>query len=177
MKHAAHECVLASCACGTVRYEARGEPIASVACYCSSCRKAGAQLEALPGASPVLRPDQGTDFCLFRKDRVVCMAGADQLQDYRLAPGSPTRRIVASCCNTMMALDFSKGHWLSMHRDRFPETMPDVQFGIMTKGTPRPRLGDRTAYPGFPFALLGRLISAQLAMIFERKSAREPAGA
>lgn len=106
------------CRCGAVALEASGSPIITTVCQCSSCRKAGRLLEALPGATPVLDADGGTPCMLYRKDRVRCERGAEYLREHRLDPASPTRRLVATCCNTAMFLDFTKGHWLTIYRDR-----------------------------------------------------------
>src|SRR5712671_5622189 len=55
-----------------------------------------------------------------RKDRVHCVTGQEYLEEHRLKPDSPTRRVIATCCNSGMFLDFTKGHWLTMYRNRFP---------------------------------------------------------
>ncbi|MCG6856649.1 MAG: hypothetical protein LJE67_01125 [Salaquimonas sp.] len=47
-----------------------------------------------------------------------CLQGAECLGEHRLKPDSPTRRVVATCCNTAMFADFTKGHWISIYRDR-----------------------------------------------------------
>ncbi|KQW44374.1 MULTISPECIES: hypothetical protein [unclassified Ensifer] len=108
----------AQCNCGRVQMHAVGRPIVATACYCASCRKAGALLEAIPGAAPVLNSDGSTDFVLFRKDRIDCVRGADQLREHRLTPTSKTRRVVATCCNAPMFLEFTSGHWLTLYRHR-----------------------------------------------------------
>ncbi len=53
-------------------------------------------------------PDGGTGFVLVRSDRVRCVKGGDKLQEHRLKPDSPTRRVLATCCNSPMFLEFSK---------------------------------------------------------------------
>jgi hypothetical protein len=121
------------CACGGVEYEAIGAPITSAVCYCASCQQAGRALDQLPAAPPVLEPDGGTAVILFRKDRVRCVHGREHLEAHRLKPDSPTRRLVANCCHSAMFLDFSKGHWLSMYRRRFPADAPDIEMRLMTK--------------------------------------------
>ena len=121
------------CACGGVECEAVGAPIASAVCYCASCQEAGRELEQLSAAPPLLEADGGTAAVLFRKDRVRFIRGQGQLRAYRLKPGSPTRRLVASCCNTAMCLDFTKGHWLSMYRRRFEAGAPDIEMRVMTR--------------------------------------------
>ena len=111
---------MATCRCGSAALRLRGRPIATVACYCTSCQAAGRHLAALPGGVPVLDGDGGTAFVLSRKDRVDAVEGSDRLREYRLKPGSPTRRVVAACCNSPMFLEFQNGHWLSVYRDRLP---------------------------------------------------------
>ncbi len=110
----------ANCVCGRVELEAVGKPIVSAACYCASCQDAGRYLQALPGAPSLLEADGGTGVVLFRKDRVVCVRGRDLLAEHRLAPGSMTRRVVATCCNSAMFLDFTKGHWVTVYKERIP---------------------------------------------------------
>lgn len=112
---------LATCSCGQVRLRLDGPPIVASTCHCDSCKAAGRALEQLPGARPILDNTEGTAFVLFRKDRVSSEAGADLLADYRLTPESKTGRIVATCCNTAMFLDFPPGHWVSVYRGRLPE--------------------------------------------------------
>lgn len=113
---------LAVCACGQVRLKLDGPPIVGSTCHCDSCKAAGRALEQLPGAPPVLDKGEGTAFVLFRKDRMSSQAGADLLADYRLKPGSTTGRIVATCCNSAMFLDFPQGHWVSVYRRRLPDS-------------------------------------------------------
>ena len=120
MSDGATKTLKARCACGCVEYEAVGAPITSVICYCASCQKAGRDFEQFPKAPPVLDPDGGTAFVLYRRDRVRQCQGQGHLEEYRLNADSPTRRVVATCCNSAMFLDFTKGHWLSIYRDRVP---------------------------------------------------------
>jgi hypothetical protein len=106
------------CQCGKVQLEARGTPIVTTICHCSGCMEAGHILENIAGAAPILDANDGTSFELFRKDRVMCVSGADKLREHRLKDTSPTRRVVATCCNSFMFLDFTKGHWVSIAHDR-----------------------------------------------------------
>ncbi len=122
----------ASCRCGAVVLQMAGAPIVRAVCYCASCQEAGRQIEQMPGAPPVLDADGGTDFVLYRKDRVLCVRGGERMEARRLKPGSPTRRMVATCCNSAMALDFTKGHWLTLYRDRLPEPLPPLEMRVMT---------------------------------------------
>jgi hypothetical protein len=85
-----------SCACGTVTFALSGAPILVAECMCNSCRAAGAILEALPGAPPLLDAKNATLTAMYRKDRLACTAGSEMLREFRLRPESATRRIVAT---------------------------------------------------------------------------------
>ena len=65
----------ASCRCGKVELQLTGAPILRGICYCASCQEAGRRHQAAPGADPVLAEDGGTDYVLYRKDRVRCVQG------------------------------------------------------------------------------------------------------
>jgi hypothetical protein len=111
--------------------EVAGVPIVRFACYCASCQEAGRQIEQMPGAPTMLDADGGTDFVLYRKDRVRCVRGGEWMEARRLKPESPTRCMVATCCNSAMFLDFTKGHWLTLYRDRLP-ALPPLEMRVMT---------------------------------------------
>jgi hypothetical protein len=111
----------------------QGPPILTASCYCTSCQEAGRQFEELASAPAVLDPDSGSGFILYRKDRVQCVMGQEHLEEHRLKPDSSTRRVVATCCNSAMFLDVTKGHWLSMYRNRFPTGAPPLEMRLMTK--------------------------------------------
>jgi hypothetical protein len=123
----------ASCSCGKVEFEAVGDEIVTAACYCASCQAAGHHFEQLSPSAPVLERDGGTDFILYRKDRVRCSKGEALLREHRLKPESPTRRVLSTCCNTAMFLEFDKGHWLSLYRNRFASGAPPIEVRTMTK--------------------------------------------
>ncbi len=128
-----HKHVAASCRCGKVEFEMTGAPIVCATCYCTSCQEAGGRFEQIPVGAPVLDTDGGTGFILFRKDRVRCTKGADQLQEHRLKPESTTRRVLATCCNSAMFLEMTNGHWLSMYRNRFSDDAPPLEIRTMTR--------------------------------------------
>lgn len=160
----------AICQCGKVKLEAVGAPILTGACYCSSCQKAGHLIEQLLSAPPVLDGDGGTSFVLYRKDRVHCVMGQEHLQERRLKPESPTRRVVATCCNSAMFLDFTKGHWLSIYRNRIPAGAPPLEVRMMTKERPAgvTLANDVPAYGGPPGRFMLKLLGAWMAMGFRR---------
>lgn len=124
---------IATCVCERVAFEAVGKPIVSAACYCASCQNAGRQLLALPAAPQLLDADGGTSAILFRKDRVRCLRGQELLAAHRLEPSSKTRRVVATCCNSAMFLDFTKGHWLTLYKKRIrADDRPPVEMRAHT---------------------------------------------
>jgi hypothetical protein len=95
--------------------------------------------------------------------------GHQYLEEYRLKSDSPTRRVIAKCCNSAMFLDFTKGHWLSMFRNRFP-TAPPLEMRVMTKER---RVGveltdDLPNYSGRSGKFMLKLIAAWIAMGFRR---------
>ena len=65
------------CRCGKVKLEAVGRPILTASCYCASCQEAGSRFEQLASAPSILNPDGGTDYVLYRKDRVQCVTGQE----------------------------------------------------------------------------------------------------
>ncbi|MGZ5920715.1 MAG: GFA family protein [Rhizomicrobium sp.] len=160
----------AKCQCGKVEFKASGPPILTTACYCTDCQTAGRQFEQLPSAPPMLDPDSGTGMILYRKDRVQCAKGQEFLEERRLKPTSPTRRVVATCCNSAMFLDFTKGHWLSMFRNRFGAGAPPLEMRVMTKER---RAGvaladDVPNYPGRSGKFMRKLLTSWAAMGFRR---------
>jgi hypothetical protein len=165
-----HKCLSATCHCGKVTFAAAGPPILACACYCTSCQEAGRQFEQLASAPPVLDPDGGTGLILYRKDRVQCVTGHQYLEEHRLKSESPTRRVIATCCNSAMFLDFTKGHWLSMFRNRFRTDAPPLEMRVMTKER---RAGvaladDLPNQDGRSGKLMLKLIAAWIAMGFRR---------
>jgi len=160
----------ASCRCGAVVLEAAGAPILHAACYCKTCQEAGRRIEQLPDASPVLGADGGTDFILYRKDRVRCVQGGERLQEHRLKPESPTRRMVAACCNSAMFLDFTKGHWLTLYRARLVGEVAPLEMRVMTADRPEGVVlpDDAHNYPGHAGKFMWKLLTAWAAMGFRR---------
>ncbi len=128
---------LLTCKCERVQLEVRGNPIVSAECLCADCQNAGSRLQRLPGAPTLLNEAGATRFVLYRKDRVRCTKGSEQLREHRLSPESTTRRVVASCCNTPMFLEFSQGHWLSIYGGLWPHTLlPALEIRTMTRDRP-----------------------------------------
>src|SRR5262249_47919561 len=94
----------------------------------------------------------------------------EHLEEHRLKPDSPTRRVFAGCCHSAMFADFTKGHWLSIFRKRFPADAPPLAMRVMTKER---RAGveladDLPNYDGRSGKLTLKLIAAWMAMGFRR---------
>jgi len=126
-----------ACTCGQVRLTTTGRPIATVECCCDSCRRAGARMQAVPGAPQVLGPQGQTHFVMQRKDRVRIDAGHSRLHAWRLSSTAGSRRVVAGCCNTPLFLEFSGGHWLSLYGLLWPDALrPAVEMRTMVNDLP-----------------------------------------
>ncbi|MCY1023408.1 GFA family protein [Pyxidicoccus sp. MSG2] len=125
------------CICGQVHLQVEGAPILSAECCCNSCRAAGTRMQSLTAAPPVLEKHGATRFVLYRKDRVRFLEGTDLLKEFRLTPDAKTRRVVASCCNTPVFLEFENGHWLSLYGCLWPVgTLPPLEMRTMTGDLP-----------------------------------------
>ncbi len=161
----------ASCSCGSVELEAIGAPITSVVCYCDDCQEGSRQIEALPNARPVQDTDGGTAYIVYRKDRVKCSRGALLLKGHKIREQSATNRVVATCCNSAMFLNFDDGkHWVDVYRSLFKGDIPPVQMRICAKFKPANRdlPSDVPRYSGYPLKLLSKLLGARIAMLLHR---------
>lgn len=161
----------ARCSCGSVEIEAFGAPITSVVCYCDSCQEGSRQIEALTNANPVLDPDGGTAYILYRKDRVKYSKGAELLEGYKIEEKSTTSRVVATCCSSAMVMRFDDAkHWVPMYRARFQGDMPPLQWRICTKFKPE-HAAVATDVPGsamYPAGFMWKLLTSRIAMLLKR---------
>jgi len=158
----------ATCSCGRVELKALGRPIVSSVCYCDDCQKGADQIEALPSAGAVRDPDGGTAYILFRKDRIECCKGAELLRRYKLKETSATNRVVATCCNSAVFMNFDKGpHWVSAYRARFRGELPPLDARICTRfradGVALP--DDVPSYRGYSPGLVVKLLASRVAML------------
>jgi hypothetical protein len=171
MKAGMKAVMTASCTCGNVEIEASGAPIVSVVCYCGDCQEGARQIEALPDAGPVQDRDGGTAFIVYREDRVHCARGAEFLKSYKIKATSPTNRVVATCCNSAMYLNFDDSkHWVDVYRARFRGDAPPPQMRLCTRSKPGPDdlPGDIPNYATYPLTLVGKLLVAKIAMVLGR---------
>jgi hypothetical protein len=161
---------LASCQCDQTAVEVIGAPIVSVVCYCENCQAAGHAFERSDGAPRTVGVDGGTEYCLYRKDRVTVIRGGEYLQEHRLTPDSMVRRVLATCCNTPMFLDFTPGHWLSVYRSRLPAVVQPSQMRVNTSERPEGVTlpDDIPNYPDHSPAFMIRLLLSWAAMGFRR---------
>jgi hypothetical protein len=160
-----------TCTCGQVTVNAVGVPIASVVCYCDDCQEGGRQLQSLPDAAAVQDPDGGTGYLVYRKDRVTCVQGSALLKPRKIRNDSATNRVIASCCNSAMFLNFDDArHWVDLYRSRCRGDVPPVQMRVGTKfkapGTTLPT--DVPHYPRFAPSFLMKLLVAKVAMLLHR---------
>jgi hypothetical protein len=158
---------LASCACGKVRCEGVGRPIVSAVCYCNDCREGARRIEALPGALPILDADGGASSLVYRDDRFRYVSGEELLVAYRLSDQAPTRRMVASCCNSGMFLKFEPGFWVSSYRLRYGGDLPPIEMRNQTRDRKAQSAipTDAPAFPRYPVRLFARLLRARIAML------------
>lgn len=158
-----------ACACGSFHLELSGDPFFATECHCNSCREAARRFDALPPAFPLAGPNGGTPYILYRKDRVHFPDGTQLLRAHRLGDKAPTRRVLTTCCNSPVFLEFQGGHWLSLYAGLWPDaTRPATQIRTMTSDLPEHHLLDdalpagKAATAGF----YGKLLLAWIAMGF-----------
>jgi hypothetical protein len=162
---------MARCSCGSVELECLGVPITRVVCYCDDCQAGSRQIEALPNAGAAQDPDGGTAYVIYRKDRLRCSRGTSLQKGYKIKERSATNRVVATCCNSVMFLNFDHGkHWIDVYRSRLHRDLPPLQMRICTKFKPENFSipSDVPSYPGYPFKFLVKLLGARIAMLLHR---------
>ena len=161
-----------TCRCRTVKIELAGSPIMSNICHCDDCQRGSRNIEELPGAPKILDPYGGTPYVLYRKDRVHIVQGRERLVDHRIEGERNTRRVVASCCNSPLFLDFEPGHWISVYQQRFEAPVPPSRLRVQTRFMPaggRPDDG-LPLHRGFAFGMIVRLLASRMAMGAGKKS-------
>lgn len=171
MHHSRHTKMIAACTCGSVEIEASGAPIVSAICYCDDCQEGARRIEALPGAARILDAAGGSAYVVYRRDRVMCTKGAALLEPHKIRATSATNRVVATCCNSAMLLNFDdRKHWVDIYRNRIRGQAPPAQMHMCTRfAQPEHHIpSDVPRYKGYPFKLVAKLIKARLAMSMAR---------
>jgi hypothetical protein len=164
----AHASLKAACTCGRVLLELQGAPITCLVCYCNDCQAGARQIEALPGAPLVQARDGGTAYIVYRKDRVQTIEGASLLKALKLQSDSATNRVIASCCNAAMFLNFDDGkHWVDIYRERAGADAPPLKMRVCTKFAPKDASvpAGVPGYARYPLPLIAKLIRAKFAML------------
>ena len=167
----------ARCRCGAIELIASGRPIVTSICYCTDCQAAARQIAAHGDAPGVAGSDDGTEYLLFRKDRISCTKGAQRLEALRLTDTSATRRMIASCCGSPMYMAFDDmRHWVSVYRDRIVGDAPPLEMRICTRfrTSDEPLDSSISNYSGYAPRLMARLLASRLAMLIATKSPEKP---
>jgi hypothetical protein len=162
---------VAHCRCGAVEIGAWGYPIIVTACHCDDCRAAAQQIAASANLALAAGDDGGSEFMVFRRDRIACTRGAENLQAMRLTAASKTRRMIAGCCKRPMYVAFNdKRPWVSAFRASFGADAPPVEMRICTRFR---RSDDKAndglpSHPGYPPAMIVRILAAWPLVLFSR---------
>jgi hypothetical protein len=162
---------VAHCRCGAVEIGAWGDPIIVTACHCDDCRAAAQQIAASANLALAASDDGGSEFMVFRRDRIACTRGAENLQAMRLTAASKTRRMIAGCCKRPMYVAFNdKRPWVSAFRASFGADAPPVEMRTCTRFR---RSDDKAndglpSHPGYPPAMIVRILAAWPLVLFSR---------
>lgn len=159
------------CTCGQVRLEVVDRSILNAECLCTSCRTAGETFRALPGAPGFQASTGGTPYVLYRKDRVRFLGGQEHLRELRLTEKASTRRVLATCCNAPLFLEFESGHWLSLYASLWPASArPAMELrtmaGDLPEGTELP--SDLPNPRSHTASFMFKLLAAWIRMGFRR---------
>src|SRR5260370_21102993 len=87
-----------------------------------------------------------------------------RLLRYKIRENSTTNRVIATCCNSAMFLNFDDGkHWVDLYRSRCQGDVLPVQMRICTKFKPDGRSipTDVPHYSRYPMSLLMKLLLAK----------------
>lgn len=156
-----------ACACGKFHLEVDDEPFITAECHCNSCRTAAQRLSKLPPSRVMTATNGGVPYVLYRKDRVRFPDGTGALTSFKLSDKTPTRRILTTCCNTPVFLEFQGAHWLSIFAGMWPEAQrPAMQIRTQTGDVPAgTTLDSRLPSGGMVTAgFYGKLLGAWIAM-------------
>jgi hypothetical protein len=162
---------IASCECGSVQLQIAGTPITRVICYCDDCQAGSSQLARLPHAPNPLGPDGGTDYVLFRKDRLRFLKGEQHIRPHKVSQASKTNRLLASCCNTFMYMSFDDSrHWRPVWTKRFQTAPIPLSMRICARYAPKPSAipGDVPVHKSYPLSFMAKLVAAWIPLLLGR---------
>lgn len=159
------------CACGRTAFEARGRPLATVACYCEDCRAAGRAIDAWPNGRGGVAADGGMVSSIFRKDRVRCVSGRELLVGHKLRPESHTTREIATCCNSSVATRFDNQTPIVTLRTFAQEAQLIPDMCVHTKRAPDAQLISHAAprHAGVPLELIVKVVAASIGLALARR--------
>ncbi len=154
---------ISTCKCGSVVFEAVGEPIVSAVCYCVDCQAASDKIKSIYANAVVAETDGGTAYSTFKDEQWHCVKGGELLTGIKLREGSPTTRFIATCCQSPLYLKYKYGFWISTYRQQFRDALPDLEWRnkISSRQSYLPFPDDIQRFKGFPIRLFGRLIKAK----------------
>lgn len=161
----------AQCSCGAVVLTLRGAPIGSFACYCDTCQEGSSRIEALPHALAVRDSAGGTEYVLYRKDRVTYEKGQALVKSLKLEQSPKTNRVVATCCNSAMLMSFDDArHWIPIYRARLGASAPPIEMRLCTRflRDGETLSNDVPSHRDYAGAFMLKLLSARVAMLFGR---------
>lgn len=147
------------CQCGAIECKGAGLPFLSAVCYCDHCQEAAHQIEA-KGGPLVADADGGTALCLIRNDKFKIERGSDKLRPHLRDSASSTSRMVASCCNSAMFLDFTDGRfWKSVMIARIAGPKPKIEMRLCTRyrNSLLPWPDEAPRHAKFPVSALARI--------------------
>jgi hypothetical protein len=162
---------VARCRCGAVELGAWADPIIVAACYCDDCQTAAERLAAFANEAPAVSADGGTELMVFRRDRIDCTRGQENLEAMRLTGATKTRRMIARCCATPMYAGFDdKRPWVSAFRASFGVNAPPVQMRICTrfKRSEEKAEDKLPSHPGYPPAMIARILAVWPLVLLSR---------
>jgi len=89
------------------------------------------------------------------------------LRPLKLKETSRTNRVVATCCNSAMFMNFDRGpHWVSVYRVRCHGELPPLQARLFTGSRPEGVVlaDDVPNSKSFPPGFLVKLLASRIAM-------------
>lgn len=160
----------ASCACGAVEVAFDCEPFIVISCGCDDCQAAAHALEALPGAPEITEPVGATPLAAFPRASMRVVQGANMIEPYRLNDSTPTKRMVATCCNSALYIDFDRGpFWVSVYRDRLTTPPPMPRWRVQTKYLATELPNDIPNHRKWPAAMIGHTLLTGLQTLVTRR--------
>ncbi|HEY1926707.1 MAG TPA: hypothetical protein VGG92_04515, partial [Caulobacteraceae bacterium] len=110
-------------------------------------------------------------FVVYREDRIRSVRGESLLTKLKLRDNSPTNRKIATCCNSVMVLDFDDGkHWADIYSARVNGNAPRPEALVCTKFAPEsPNNPDHIQVSsGYSGRIMFKILKARAEMLFSK---------